>query len=374
MRKILDLSKKIFFKVAQKIKINKLFFHLSRNDYLPADPNNVRYSRSFLESLSPNPGTSCITNNIIDEKVDLHIIVPAYNVEKYIRQCLNSVLNHSSKKYTYLVTLVNDGSTDNTQKIISEYEDNPHLELINQENKGFSGARNAALRKIKGKYVAFLDSDDCFDWTGVEKLLDIAFEKNLDIAVGSYTTVDTHGNRRAHYKRPDGNVTSKQLGGQPWAKIFKSYIFSNLCFPEKYWYEDSIFSQIVYPKVLLKQGISENTYFYRTHPASISATNHTKMKSIDSFWITEQLFYERKKLDIQITQDYYDYILHMVYLTFVRIRLQSYEVKKSVFILFVDFINRNFIDFSTNDANLKLIENCIKTNNLGKCIAFAKWM
>lgn len=144
---------------------------------------------SLLHSFSPDPGTTCVANNKLDSQFDLQIIIPAYNAEKYIVQCLESAL-HQDTKYSYLITVVNDGSTDRTPEIIESYHIKfpDRIEVINQENKGFSGARNAALRVLKGRYITFLDSDDVLGEGAVETLLDAANMTDVDIVQGGWVT------------------------------------------------------------------------------------------------------------------------------------------------------------------------------------------
>ncbi len=360
-------------KMIKICKLNKLLYKMMPNIFLSINEQNITDARSFLEAYSPDPQTSCFCKNDIDIKVDLHIIVPAYNAEKYIKECLDSIGYNSTQKYTYHVTVVNDGSTDCTADVLSRYLKNPTIEIITQTNKGFSGARNTALKHIKGRYVMFLDSDDCLDWIGVEKLLDCAIETGADIVEGSHTTINAVGKKKSFFKTPSGVVEPYRLGGQPWSKVFKAELFASICFPEKYWYEDSVFSQIVYPKVKCAYSISDNTYFYRLHGDNISYKSRNYAKSIDSYWITEKLFNERQKAGFEITQDYYNYILYMVKLTFPRIMFQNKKVKQAVFILFYDFINKNFSNYTTDDKKLKEIENIVITKNYGKCVAYSKW-
>lgn len=88
------------------------------------------------------------------------IIIPVYNVEKYLHICLDSVL---AQTYTdYEVILVNDGSKDDSGKICEEYvKRDKRFSLISQDNKGLASARNTGIKAAKGKYIYFIDSDDC---------------------------------------------------------------------------------------------------------------------------------------------------------------------------------------------------------------------
>ena len=125
-------------------------------------------ARQKLQAFSACPTGTCRTENAVSLQYDVQIIIPAYNVEKYVQQCLDSVFQQVSQ-YKILVSVVNDGSTDGTSNILQnavrcyankELPENITLEVITQENKGFSGARNTALKHIQANYVAFLDSDD----------------------------------------------------------------------------------------------------------------------------------------------------------------------------------------------------------------------
>ena len=96
---------------------------------------------------------------MIDEKQPLiSIIVPCYNTEDYIEQCLDSLIHQSYKNFE--IILVNDGSTDDTDAKIQPYLSDDRIKYIIQENKGLSGARNTGLDIMKGEYVCFIDSDD----------------------------------------------------------------------------------------------------------------------------------------------------------------------------------------------------------------------
>ncbi len=100
---------------------------------------------------------------------------------------MDSVLSQNTK-YHILQTIVNDGSPDHSRDILSKYEHLPNVEIINQENQGFSGARNAGLKVIKGKYVAFLDFDDILSVGSIDVLMDKVIATDADIVEGGYAT------------------------------------------------------------------------------------------------------------------------------------------------------------------------------------------
>lgn len=112
--------------------------------------------------------------------IKVSIVVPVYNVEKYLKESLDSAVNQSLKDIEIIA--INDGSTDNSGKILEEYEKKySNFKVINQENKGLSGARNTGISECKGEYIYFLDSDDYIDLDAMKYCYNEAKKDNLDI-------------------------------------------------------------------------------------------------------------------------------------------------------------------------------------------------
>lgn len=150
---------------------------------------DVGTAESILQSFWPDPLTTCATKNTLSIQYDLQIIIPAYNMDKYVAQCLESALNQETK-YSYLVTVVNDGSTDQTLEIVRTFQKKyaNRMEIIDQNNRGLSGARNVAMRTLKGRYITFLDSDDVLVDGAVEAWMHAAQDGDslIDIVQGSW--------------------------------------------------------------------------------------------------------------------------------------------------------------------------------------------
>lgn len=120
------------------------------------------------------------------------VIIPCYNVEKYMEKCIDSVICQSYENIEILV--VNDGSKDSTEKIGKSYEEkDSRVRLLNKENGGLSSARNEGLKYMTGEYCYFLDGDDYLDEDGIEFLVKLMEEKGADIAVGGTRCVDEKG-------------------------------------------------------------------------------------------------------------------------------------------------------------------------------------
>lgn len=125
-----------------------------------------------------------------DNEIKVSIIIPVYNVEAYLRKCLDSVVGQTYENLEIII--VDDGATDNSYSICREYADrDSRIVLIHQENGGLSAARNKGLSVATGDYVLFLDSDDWVDIHMVEKLVFLASEHDADaVASGIYRTAD----------------------------------------------------------------------------------------------------------------------------------------------------------------------------------------
>ena len=134
--------------------------------------------------------------NIMEVKVS--VIVPVYNVELYLEECLDSIINQTFKEIE--IILVNDGSTDRSPEIIELYalKDN-RITILTQPNGGLSAARNAGIEKALGKYLLFVDSDDSLLPNSIETLLGKANETGADIVIGNALLCYPDGRRSIYY-------------------------------------------------------------------------------------------------------------------------------------------------------------------------------
>ncbi len=175
----------------------------------------------------------------------ISLIIPVYNVEKFLPRCLDSV---ASQTYADLeVIIVNDGSTDNSAQIIDRYvASNPNFTAYTIENSGQGGARNFGLEKAQGDYVAFLDSDDYIAPDCIEKLAAAAKTNDSDIVVCACYDVKEDGTVIAQI---DNNITNGTTNifespqilfnrVAPWGKLFRRSVFGDLSFATRVWYED----------------------------------------------------------------------------------------------------------------------------------------
>lgn len=121
----------------------------------------------------------------------LSIIVPVYNVSKYLAKCLDSLICQDLKPEEYEIIIVNDGSTDNSEEISRQYEEKySNIKVVRQKNQGLSGARNTGIKLAKGMYIQFVDSDDYLEPNVLKTLIDKMETDNLDVLRFNYQNVN----------------------------------------------------------------------------------------------------------------------------------------------------------------------------------------
>ena len=361
--------RRCFNKVKKITGLSAIQYYLTRKHlYLKRDNLSVAESREKLEKLSENPKSSCITQNNLQPEYDLQIVVPAYNVENYIEDCIESILKPAKNTfgYTYIVTVIDDESTDKTAEKLKKYSDNKYLKIVYQQNKGLSGARNTAIKNIKGKYLFFVDSDDMVYIDKIFEMLDFCIKNNADIVQGQYLRINQKGNKILSLN------FRNSFKGFVCMKIFRSELFKNLCFPERYWYEDGIVAQILKYKAKKILYFAKKVYAYRINEQGITFVAKRKNKCIDTFWVMEQLYYERLKMGLSVNQDYYEYILRNILLSYKRTSLMEENVKKDVFLLMSNFLDENFKGFYTKSGKMKGLERALRKVDYGYYKAFCE--
>lgn len=238
------------------------------------------------------------------------VIIPAYNVEDYIYDCLISLIKQTLKEIEIII--VNDGSTDNTFSIISTFAQcDKRIKIINQNNKKAGAARNKAIKSAQGEYITFVDSDDKLNLNTIEKLYNTAKINDSDIVIcGAYTI--RHGKLKKGYysiEKIPQNLKNKnlesfsitknifKLPAVAWGKIYKKEFLlkNNICFQEGCNGEDQIF---FIKTVLLAQKIyivNKNYYYYlKDRPTSLTYSRQKNDNSIIlNFYAIEKFLREQ---------------------------------------------------------------------------------
>jgi glycosyltransferase involved in cell wall biosynthesis len=247
---------------------------------------NYGHAKAKLKSFSPKPAGDCSSDCKVGVPVyDLEVVIPVYNSEKYISECLDSVLNQKTD-YSFHVILVDDGSSDSTSSIVEQYISDK-LSVIRQENGGTSKARNTGINNSRGRYLMFVDSDDVLPQNTIQVLMKKAFLHSSDIVEGSADY--TLNNRRfRYYSHEDCSDTDfRQVNACIWGKVFSRSLFETFRFPEGYWYEDTVDGFFFYRMAEKVATVPDVVYIYRNNAEGMTSLTKNKPKALDTYWITE---------------------------------------------------------------------------------------
>lgn len=234
---------------------------------------------------------------------EITIIIPVYNVEKYIPRCLDSLINQTINNFEIL--LIDDGSKDKSLDIIKKYKDKyNYINFIHQKNSGPAVARNNGLKKVKTKYIMFIDSDDYVDKKYVETFYNNIKDTDYDVVMGGFKKTD---GKIIHFERNliDGEFSKYVVTG-PVSKIYK-YSFlkeNNIDFLNTNSSEDVYFSLKVINKNANIKIINYNGYYYFDNLNSISNTKHKGFnKEIKIIELLNEINY-KKGPNIELNQYY----------------------------------------------------------------------
>lgn len=253
-------------------------------------------------------------------EIKISVIIPVYNVQKYLEECLESVINQSLKEIE--IICINDGSTDNSKQILESYKKKYlQIKLIEQKNKGLSYSRNLGLKLSKGKYIYFLDSDDFLkEKKSLELIYNIAEKNEVDLIINNF---DNYFENTRKFKKENLlnlNDVKKIYKGTKilnyGLKNKKNFSISvnrlmrrkviekeNLYFIENIYYEDveyNIRSLVFFEKVMYNPEV---TMVYRRRNNSIT-TAKIGQKNINSYYIVaikiQNFLKERKKNSVKL--------------------------------------------------------------------------
>lgn len=214
----------------------------------------------------------------------LSIIVPVYNVEKYLEECVDSLLNQTLQDLE--IFLVDDGSTDRSGAIADRFaKENPdRVHTLHLENGGQGRARNAALPMAQGDYIGFVDSDDWIERDMYEKMLDRAEQTGADVVVCDFLEHYADGREQTLPACFQDHPLS--AAGSSCNKIFRRSLIGDLRFPEGLWYEDFYFSAVMLLRSKRTEFIPEPLYVYRRGQESTMHNNNAR-KNLDMLKIME---------------------------------------------------------------------------------------
>ena len=294
--------------------------------------------------------------------MDLSIIVPVYNVEKYVRTCIESIYKQGLDEKSFEVIIVNDGSTDHSMEMITDFiATHQNIAVINQENQGLSDARNNGIKVAKGEYILMPDSDDILIENSLKPLLEKTLETKVDLVIADFLTMtdeEIDDFYKKEFKQPEPQfkkVVDEQIYLEllnphqcfVWRTLYRRefLVTENLTSYPGIRYQDIPFTHECYLKAsnCIRTNILLN--IYRKWPGS--ATNAYKFENSRHFitaialtWKLRQIEGLSSDLRYKLEENVYISFRSMIYDT-----LHGIKDKKDRYVLM------NYINFQAPDLN-----------------------
>ncbi len=294
------------------------------------------------------------------------VIVPVYNTEKYLKNCIDSLLKQNFEDYEIIV--INDLSPGNAEEIIKSYNDKKIVYIKNKTNKGIGYNRNLGIKKAKGEYVCFIDSDDYVKEDFISKMYNYSKENNLDLCVCDYVNVDEEGNKLKEFNLSDFCITNYEENNKilceinlaPWNKLYKKdmLVKNKIEFSETLKYEDLSFVALSIKNSKKIGKINEQLNYYTIHNNSETTTRDKRV-----FDIFKQLDIVRNEYK---SGKYLDELTVSVLLNYTI--QQRYQIDKDTQSKFIDdafkYLNDNNIDYKHSEyiKNRSFLKRLIEKN------------
>lgn len=276
--------------------------------------------------------------------VEISVIIPCYNVQEYLEECLDSVINQTFRDIE--IICINDGSTDNTLNILEKYaKDDDRIRIINQDNSGLSVSRNVGLDAANGKYICFIDSDDYFDLNAFREIYDLSEEKSLDFLIFKLINFDDDTRKTSQANYFEMKFLKDRVGDKVFSlddvsdfllkmnvtapgKLFRHEFIKGMKFPEGLMWEDNPFFLEAMIKAERVYFYDKHLYFRRIRESSMVHSQTDKYSDgLIIFKIMEGILkdydlYERFKVELFIRK---------LYSTFMRFSTSNPEDKEDFF-------------------------------------------
>lgn len=284
------------------------------------------------------------------------VIIPVYNTEEYLAQCLNSLVRQTLDDIEILV--VDDGSTDGSLKIAKEFEAaNPSkIRVLAKENGGQASARNMALKHATGEYLGFVDSDDWVDTAMYQQMYDVAVREDADIVI---CDMEDHYPTHVVYHHSSQFESKFKVTPSACNKIFRRSIVGEDLFPLGLWYEDFEFTT----KQLMKTEKIATIHkaFYHCHCREVSTmSNNNALKNLDIVTVLENL---EQFVREHGWQEKYENVLEYLYLDHIlitsinRVQRQTAREKKEVLRKMRQVVKSKYPNYSKSEIFRQMPQN-----------------
>ncbi len=282
----------------------------------------------------------------------ISIVIPVYNAEKSLEKCLDSILNQTYTEYE--VILINDGSKDNSLKILDQYrEEYPKIfRTYNQENKGSAVTRNEGIEYARGEYIFFIDCDDYIEKEYIETFVKGIEEKNVDMLIGGYKRVRLDSSTIFRREATD-NPWTKYMMVAPWARVYRKEALKkyDIKFLDSNIWEDVYFNIVANLKLRIGTT-SYNGYNWVYNENSFSNTTQKKLNPFVN--LTEVFTIIKKDTDsISIAKDEKEYLEYFFIKACVWYLIHSgkgveYKTLKEEYLKLFNWLEYNFPNYYKN--------------------------
>ena len=260
-----------------------------------------------LQAASPRPvgGLNVAARNWPNEPlVEVSVIVPCYNVERFVETCVNSITSQETT-HSFEVVCIDDGSTDATGSILDTIATaEAPVRVVHQSNRGFSGARNAGIAEARGASLMFVDSDDLMLPGAIETLCNAYAEGGCDYVTASYKDLSEDGQTITP-------LAGKRNHGAPWGRLYSRGIWRDLEFPEGFWFEDTVQGFCINTR-WRERYIDVPVYLYRHNSKGITSTCNSSKKGLDTLWIVDELLRWNRQLGNPFDQTMYERVIYQL--------------------------------------------------------------
>lgn len=283
--------------------------------------------------------------------VKVSVIVPIYNSEKYLKRCIDSLINQTLSDMEFI--LINDGSTDSCDSIINSYNDS-RIKYFKRSNHGIGATRNFGIDHAVGEFIGFLDSDDYVDADMYEKMYNECINKGLDIVICDHYIESESSSFTLRFI--DFGVTSLDdspnllldINLAPWNKIYSKRIFSSdTYYPVGVKYEDTPWVALMFSRANRIGKLNEPLYHYIVHYNS--QTTVIDERVFDIFKITDLLF-ETLGNNEKIKSYVDDLVIYLITKYTISQRYLNNKNERDKFIDFAfEYLNKNIPNFKKSD-------------------------
>lgn len=261
---------------------------------------------------------------IMSNQPAISVIVPIYNMEKYLKKCIDSIVNQTYKNLE--IILVDDGSTDSSASICDKYaRKDSRIKSYHKPNGGLADAKNYGLQKSSCEYVAFVDADDWVDNTMYETMVFALQRTNSDIVIcGRYIEYENQKAKKWNYPNEltmDSTEaliylnSCKNIDMASWDKIYKRQLFDDITFPAGKKCEDAYTTYLLFYKAKRVSYVPECLYHYFQRPNSISRNQNLNLDYV--YAAKEQLDFFQEKLPhlVYVAETNYAFSIKALYQT-----------------------------------------------------------